>query len=122
MNNKTPRRTQSSLTIALAAIFAALVFVVSSQIPAIPIPATSGYFNMGETTIYVAALLFGPFVGALIRRNRRHALSDVYLGFGVIRTRHISYQRNRRLNRRFPKHRNSENTSKTSPYAPSSQS
>ncbi len=30
----------------------------------IPIPATSGYFNLGETLIYVAALLFGPFVGA----------------------------------------------------------
>jgi uncharacterized membrane protein len=33
------------------AIFAALVFVVTSQIPPIPIPATSGYFNIGETTI-----------------------------------------------------------------------
>ena len=31
----------------------------------IPIPATSGYFNLGETLIYIAALLFGPFVGAI---------------------------------------------------------
>jgi uncharacterized membrane protein len=59
-----------------------LVFVISSQIPAIPIPATGGYFNVGETTIYVAALLFGPFVGAL-SGGIGASLSDVYLGFGV---------------------------------------
>jgi uncharacterized membrane protein len=37
------------LKITLSAVFAALVFVVTSQIPRIPIPATSGYFNVGET-------------------------------------------------------------------------
>jgi uncharacterized membrane protein len=68
--------------IAAAAIFAALVFIVTSQVPAIPIPATGGYFNVGETTIYVAALLFGPFVGALAG-GIGASLSDVYLGFGV---------------------------------------
>ena len=51
--------------ITVAAVFAALVFVVTSQIPPIPIPATSGYFNIGETTIYIAALVFGPLVGGL---------------------------------------------------------
>lgn len=66
--------------IALAAIFATLVFIVTSQIPPIPIPATSGYFNVGETTIYVAALLFGPFVGTL-SGGIGAALSDIYLGF-----------------------------------------
>jgi uncharacterized membrane protein len=30
----------------------------------VPIPATSGYFNLGETLIYIAALLLGPLVGA----------------------------------------------------------
>ena len=49
------------LAIVFAAVFAALVFVVTSLIPPIPIPATGGYFNLGEATIYVAALLFGPF-------------------------------------------------------------
>jgi uncharacterized membrane protein len=29
----------------------------------IPIPATQGYFNVGDSMIYVAALLFGPVVG-----------------------------------------------------------
>ncbi len=68
------------LKLTLAAIFAALVFVISSQVPAIPIPATGGYFNVGETTIYVAALLFGPFVGALAG-GIGASLSDMYLGY-----------------------------------------
>ena len=49
--------------IAAAAIFAALV-AVATLLFIIPIPATSGYFNLGETFIYVAALLFGSIVGA----------------------------------------------------------
>ena len=48
--------------IAVAAIFAALV-AVATLLFVVPIPATSGYFNLGETLIYVAALLFGPLVG-----------------------------------------------------------
>jgi uncharacterized membrane protein len=50
--------------IAVAAIFAALV-AAATLLFVVPIPATSGYFNLGETLIYVAALLFGPFVGAI---------------------------------------------------------
>ena len=72
----------TSVKITLAAVFAALVFVVTSQIPPIPIPATSGYFNVGETVIYVAALLFGPLVGA-VSGGIGAMLSDIYLGFGV---------------------------------------
>jgi uncharacterized membrane protein len=68
--------------ITVAAVFAALVFVVTSQIPPIPIPATSGYFNIGETTIYISALVFGPLVGALAG-GIGSALSDVYLGFAL---------------------------------------
>jgi uncharacterized membrane protein len=80
MNTKYSRY-RTPFKLALAAVFAALVFVVSSQIPPIPIPATGGYFNVGETTIYVAALLFGPFVGAL-SGGIGAMLSDIYLGFG----------------------------------------
>ncbi len=29
------------------------------------IPATRGYFNVGETMVYTIALLFGPYVGAI---------------------------------------------------------
>ena len=71
-----------TVKITIAAVFAALVFIVTSQIPPIPIPATSGYFNVGETIIYVAALLFGAFVGAF-SGGIGAMLADVYLGFSV---------------------------------------
>jgi uncharacterized membrane protein len=71
-----------TVKITLAAVFAALVFVVTSLIPPIPIPATGGYFNLGEATIYVAALLFGPFVGAF-SGGIGAMLADIYLGYGL---------------------------------------
>lgn len=48
--------------IANTAVFSALVFVATFIIR-VTIPATGGYFNVGESMIYVAALLFGPVVG-----------------------------------------------------------
>lgn len=69
-----------TINLTLATIFAALVFVVTSQIPPIPIPATGGYFNLGETTIYIAALLFGPFAGAF-SGGIGAMLADIYLGY-----------------------------------------
>jgi uncharacterized membrane protein len=50
--------------LALGAIFAALVCVVTISF-ILPIPATSGYFNLGESVIYIAALTLGPFVGSI---------------------------------------------------------
>jgi len=55
---------RAPLQIAIGSVFAALVFVVTFTIQ-IPIPATAGYFNFGETIIYAAALTFGPLTGAL---------------------------------------------------------
>ena len=60
--NKTTDISDTVLKIALAAVFAALV-CIATIIFVIPIPATHGYFNLGETVIYAATLLFGPFVG-----------------------------------------------------------
>jgi uncharacterized membrane protein len=54
----------AAFKIAVAAIFAALV-AAATLLFVVPIPATSGYFNLGETLIYIAALLFGPLVGAV---------------------------------------------------------
>jgi len=50
--------------LAIAAVLAALV-CVATLIFTISIPATSGYFNLGEPVIYVAALLFGSYVSGL---------------------------------------------------------
>ena len=71
MRNKQAQSTDSTgfapstaFRIAAAAIFAALV-AASTLLFVVPIPATSGYFNLGETLIYIAALLFGPLVGTV---------------------------------------------------------
>ena len=51
--------------IGIVAAFATLAFVGTTVIR-IPIPATGGYFNLGDTFVMVAALLYGPGVGALV--------------------------------------------------------
>ncbi|MCJ7698966.1 ECF transporter S component, partial [Candidatus Bathyarchaeota archaeon] len=56
-----PSRT--AIKIATTAVFTALVCVVT-LVFVVGIPATNGYFNIGETMIYIAALSFGPYVGA----------------------------------------------------------
>ncbi len=50
--------------LAIAALFIAIVFVATSILK-IDIPATGGYFNVGDSVIYIAALLFGPVVGGI---------------------------------------------------------
>jgi uncharacterized membrane protein len=51
--------------IGIIAAFATLAFVGTTVIR-IPIPATGGYFNLGDTFVMAAALLYGPWVGALV--------------------------------------------------------
>ena len=55
---------RTPLKLAMASLFAALVCVATLTL-VISIPATTGYFNVGETVIYTAALLFGPLVGGI---------------------------------------------------------
>ena len=62
--NKEKTVLKTPLKMAMAAVFAALVCVATLTL-VISIPATSGYFNLGETVIYTAALLFGPLVGGI---------------------------------------------------------
>jgi len=64
------------LKLALAAIFGALA-VVATMSFVIPIPATSGYFNLGEAIVYTAALVFGPFVGGFTGGSV--AIADILL-------------------------------------------
>lgn len=64
--------------IVLGTVLAALVCVVTVLFT-LPIPATNGYFNLGESIIYIVALSFGPFVGAIAGGGA--AIADLILGF-----------------------------------------
>jgi len=61
-SKQNPAITPLKLTAAI--VFAALVCVVTISFT-VSVPVTGGYFNLGESLIYVAALTFGPVVGAL---------------------------------------------------------
>ncbi|MHA1712654.1 MAG: ECF transporter S component [Candidatus Ranarchaeia archaeon] len=52
-----------SLAVALAGIFTALT-TASTIVISVYIPATTGYFNMGEALVFISAILFGPYIGA----------------------------------------------------------
>lgn len=65
--------------IAHAAVFTALVF--AATLVSVSVPATEGYFNLGESMVYTAAILGGPWVGA-VAGGLGSALADVYLGYG----------------------------------------
>jgi uncharacterized membrane protein len=67
--------TKAVFTLAVGAVFVALTFVATLVLTAY-VPATTGYFNIGEIVIYVGALVFGPFVGALAG-GVGAALSDI---------------------------------------------
>lgn len=56
---------QQLITIGVIATYATLAFVGTTVIR-IPIPATGGYFNLGDTFVMAAALLHGPLVGAAV--------------------------------------------------------
>jgi uncharacterized membrane protein len=72
------RKTALTTTqLALTPIFTALV-AVATMVFTIYIPATSGYFNLGETIIYITAILFGPYVGG-IAGGVGAAISDLLL-------------------------------------------
>ncbi|MFZ7125927.1 MAG: ECF transporter S component [Desulfobacterales bacterium] len=51
--------------VGIVAAFATLAFI-GTLVIRIPIPATGGYFNLGDTFVMAAALLYGPWVGALV--------------------------------------------------------
>jgi len=54
----------STRIIAFSAVMAALVCVATMLIQ-VPIPATKGFFNLGDAMVMVAGLTFGPLVGAI---------------------------------------------------------
>ena len=51
--------------VGIVAAFTTLSFA-GTMIIRIPIPVTGGYFNLGDTFVMAAALLYGPLVGGLV--------------------------------------------------------
>lgn len=63
-----------------SAIFAAVVCAATLVIR-IPVPATSGYINLGDSMVFVSALLFGARIGG-IAGGVGSALADILGGYG----------------------------------------
>ena len=69
----------SPFELAVAAVFTALVCVVTI-IFSIYVPETRGFFNIGESMVFLSAILFGSFVGAFAG-GIGSMLADLLLGY-----------------------------------------
>jgi len=67
--------------VSLVTVFAAAVAIATVSF-SVSVPATRGYFNIGETAIYVSALLFGASVGGL-SAGIGSMIADLILGYAL---------------------------------------
>lgn len=65
--------------VSVTAVFTALI-AAATMVFSIYVPATRGYFNIGETMVYTTALLFGPLIGGLAG-GVGSMISDIMLNF-----------------------------------------
>ena len=75
----TQKKTLSPFNVATTAVFTAFV-AVATMVISIYVPSTKGFFNIGESMVFLSALLFGPFVGAFAG-GVGSMIADVLLGF-----------------------------------------
>lgn len=86
-NNKTTRSNQfkgylfNVLSISIIAIFSALVCILT-MIISVPIPATQGFINIGDSGVMISGLLFGPIIGGF-SGGIGSALADIFLGYTI---------------------------------------
>lgn len=73
------RHRLSSRELAAMGVFTAFV-AVATMIVSAYVPITRGYFNIGETMVYTAALLMGPIVGGFAG-GVGSMIADVALGY-----------------------------------------
>ena len=66
--------------IALIVVFTTMVFL-STSLFYVALPATNGFFNIGEAFVYLSALIGGPIVG-MIAGGLGSAMADMVLGYG----------------------------------------
>ncbi|MDJ0808449.1 MAG: ECF transporter S component [Desulfobacterales bacterium] len=62
---KPSNQMQQLFRVGVTVAFITLAFLGTTVIR-IPIPATGGYFNLGDTFVMAAALLYGPLVGGAV--------------------------------------------------------
>lgn len=74
-----PKRALHVLNLAFTAISTALV-CTATMFFTVYVPATKGFFNIGESMVFLSAILFGPFVGAFAG-GVGSMLADLLLGY-----------------------------------------
>lgn len=72
-------RANLTTQLCITSVFTALVCIATISFT-VYVPSTRGYFNVGETAIYMAAILFGPFVGAFAG-GVGSMFADILLGY-----------------------------------------
>ncbi len=75
----TQEKVMSPFNLGVTAVFTALV-CVATIVFSIYVPATEGFFNIGESMVFLSAILFGPLVGAFAG-GVGSMLADLILGF-----------------------------------------
>jgi len=73
------KKAKSSFTLAVTAVSTALVSI-ATMIFSVYVPATRGFFNIGESMVFLSALLFGSYVGAFAG-GVGSMLADILLGY-----------------------------------------
>lgn len=71
----------STRQLTLAALFIALT-TVATMVIHIPVPATQGFVNVGDSFVLLSGLLFSHYYGALIG-GVGSALADLFLGYTI---------------------------------------
>ncbi len=74
-------RSGSSFNVAATALFTALVCVATMMF-SVYVPVTRGFFNVGESMVFLSALLFGPYTGAFAG-GVGSMLADLLLGYPI---------------------------------------
>jgi uncharacterized membrane protein len=65
--------------LSIMALFTAVVLIVTMSF-SMYVPATRGFFNIGDSMVFLAGLLFGPIIGAFAG-GVGSALADLWLGY-----------------------------------------
>ena len=74
-------KNEKLIRLVTAAALAALT-CVATMVVSVPIPATKGYFNLGDSIVLLCGVFLGPVYGA-IAAGLGSALSDIILGYAV---------------------------------------